>query len=392
MGFAAYIHIPYCLKKCAYCDFNTYATTNIPEDRYAQALIGEILDAAKAPEWQGRAISTVFFGGGTPSLLNANTVRHIIEALDSCFSINSDAEITLEANPGSLEGGGRERLAAFRAAGINRISFGVQSFNARHLKTLGRIHSAKEAVSAVECARSVGFENVSCDLIFAIPDQTLDEWDRDLRQAVDLGTDHISAYNLTYEEGTAMTGLANAGRIQKLEEDIELDMYRHTMDFLATESFVPYEISNFARKGKHARHNMAYWTWSDYLGLGAGAHGFFAEEPESNAGSSWGTRYANRRFPEQYISARCDNRRETFETLDQQQAMTEFLLIGLRLTDGIDLRRFEELFGSAVGDTSDSIDELLDSGHLWKTEDRLGLSRAGLLLADTVIGQVAGSI
>lgn len=397
MRLAVYIHFPYCIHKCPYCDFNTYAVRSFPEQRYADALKREISFAAAEHPWRGRPIGSVFFGGGTPSLLSAKTVADVLEHLATRFGIEPDAEITLEANPGSLEGGGVERLAGFRAGGVNRLSFGVQSFDARVLETLGRIHAAGDSERAVAAAREAGFDNVSCDLMFAVPQQTLAECERDLDRLIALGPEHVSAYNLTYEPGTPLTGLRNAGRVTAADEETERAMYEATIDRLAEAGYERYEISNFARAGTRdlrSRHNLAYWEWRDYLGLGAGAHGFAAAAPsnakrEVDDAGAWGLRYANVRLPETYMSAADGAWAASSERLDRDMAMAELIMLGLRLADGIDEERFARLFGIGFVEAAPACAGLESGGLVERAAGRVRLTRAGLMLGDAVIVRLA---
>ncbi len=400
MGLAVYIHFPYCIHKCPYCDFNTYAVRQFPEQRYADTLIREIDHAGTRPLWNGRPVASVFFGGGTPSLLEPATVGRIIERLAERFGFEQDAEIPLEANPGSLEGGGRSRLAGFRSAGVNRLSFGVQSFAAHTLETLGRIHDATDSARAVDAARQAGFENLSCDLIFAVPGQTIEEWKADLDRLVDLGTEHVSAYNLTYEAGTPLTGLRNAGRVTPADEEVERSMYELTIDRLAAAGLERYEISNFARPGRHSRHNLAYWTWSDYLGLGAGAHGFHSgtagtgdtgdkADAADTDRESWGHRYANVRLPETYMSAADGEWAASSETLDREMAMSERILLELRLTEGLDESGFENSFGTAFDSVATALPAMVAAGLVERADGHTRLTREGLMLGDAVITRLA---
>jgi oxygen-independent coproporphyrinogen-3 oxidase len=225
--------------------------------------------AAARPEWTGRTIQTIFFGGGTPSLFAPATIADLLVAARELWPVADGAEITLEANPGTVD---RDKLSGLRAAGINRISFGVQSFRDDHLKTLGRIHSAADAVAAIGGARAAGFDNLNLDLIFAVPGQTIDEWEADLRTAIDLGPDHISAYGLTYEEGTAFHAQRRSGALTPLPEEAEVAMFTRTRAVLAARGYAAYEISNFARAGRACAHNVNYWRAGANHGVGAGAH------------------------------------------------------------------------------------------------------------------------
>lgn len=391
-SFSLYVHLPYCVRRCPYCDFNTYAVASIPEQRYLDALCREVTFAADLPEWHGRRISTVFFGGGTPSLFSPAGLGSLLETLDRLFGIEADAELTLEANPGSFEGSAAGRLAGFRRAGLNRISLGAQTFDATHLATLGRIHTPADTVATIEAARAGGFDNLSCDLISAIPGQTLEEWCADLEKAVAFGPEHISAYSLTYEEGTPLTGMKNAGMVRPADEDLELEMFRATRRILQAAGFAHYEISNFARPGRECRHNLAYWTWRDYLALGAGAHGFAAARHAcGNPGTTacWGRRYANHRLPETYMSAKPGAWHSSEETLTREMAIAESLMVGLRLLGGISRVQFAGLFGLALEAAAPGIGHLQGMGLLVCEEDRVRLSESGLELADAVIVRIA---
>lgn len=388
--FSLYVHLPYCVRRCPYCDFNTYAVERVPEARYVETLEREVTFAAAQPQWQGRRISTVFFGGGTPSLFSPASLGSLLETFDRLFGIEFDAELTMEANPGSFEGSAAERLLGFRRAGLNRISIGAQTFDQRHLTTLGRIHSPHDTVAAVDAARAAGFDNLSCDLIAAIPGQTLQEWRDDLERVVALGPEHVSAYSLTYEEGTPLTGMKKAGLIQPAEEDLELEMFRAAHLNLTAAGFEHYEISNFARPGRASRHNLAYWTWRDYLALGAGAHGFAGGPPhQASPGACWGRRYANHRLPETYMSAKDGAWHATEESLTREMAIAEYLLVGLRLLEGISRSRFAALFGVSIEAAAPRVTELESSGLLVVEEDRVRLSEHGLELGDAVIVRIA---
>lgn len=388
MGFSLYIHLPYCVRKCAYCDFNTYAQPSFPEGEYAAALLREIGFAATRPAWQGRKVSTLFFGGGTPSLFSPETIGSLVESVERLFGFAATPEISLEANPGTLEGGGVEKLRAFRRAGVNRLSFGVQSFDQRYLQRLGRIHSAGDAEAAVAAAREAGFDNLSCDLIFAVPGQTRRDWERDLRRLISHAPEHVSTYSLTYEPGTALTARMRAGKVVAADEEDELAMYETAIATLADAGYRHYEISNFARQGREARHNLAYWTWRDYLGVGAGAHGF------SRLGSGcgpWGERYANRRLPADYMSARDGAWADTRELIGRSAAMSEFVMLGLRLIDGFATSAFQATFDCDFAGAFEEYRDLRDRGFLEHAGGRVRLTHEGLMLADSVISRLAAS-
>jgi len=386
--FSVYVHLPYCAKRCPYCDFNTYVVHSIPEERYVETLLREAEFAASADAWAGRRVATVFFGGGTPSLFSPASIARILETFDKLWGYGADPEITLEANPGSLEGGGEEKLRGFRAAGLTRLSFGAQSFQARHLATLGRIHSADETRGAFAAARRAGFDNVSCDLIYGVPGQTLEEWESDVVTAIGLGTEHVSAYCLTYEEGTPMTGMKKVGLVTAADDETELSMFRRARELFAAAGLRHYEVSNYAKPGRESRHNLAYWTWRDYLGLGAGAHGFAADAVRSPSGS-WGRRYANVRLPELYMSARDGAWHASQEALSREMAMAEYLMVGLRLADGVDAAAFEQLFEMTLEKAAPQLDAFLSGGVLRREGDVVTLTDRGLEIADTVIARLA---
>jgi oxygen-independent coproporphyrinogen-3 oxidase len=388
LGFSVYIHLPYCIRKCLYCDFNTYAEAAFPEGAYAEALLREIRFAAGKPAWQGRKVSTVFFGGGTPSLFAPDTIGSLIETVEQLFGFTEAPEITLEANPGSLEGGGTEKLAAFRAAGVNRLSIGVQSFEPRHLRYLGRVHGPSESEAAVQSARKAGFDNLSCDLIFAVPGQTLREWERDLQRLIGHAPEHISTYALTYESGTALTARLKAGKLVPAAEEDERTMYEVSIETLAAAGYRQYEISNFAKPGREAQHNLAYWTWRDYLGTGAGAHGF---SRRGGGAEPWGERYANLKLPQRYMEAGDGGWADSRELIGRTAAMEEFVMLGLRLRDGFSTDAFEATFGCDVSTAFDDYSRLGDDGFLELVAGRVKLTSEGLMLADSVISRLAAS-
>ncbi len=410
MAFSLYIHLPYCLRKCPYCDFNTYAVQSFPERDYVAALTAEIDAASSDPLWAGRSVQTVFFGGGTPSLFSAASLGGLLETINSGFGLSDRAEITMEANPGSLEGGGRDKLAGFRAAGINRLSLGAQSFNARHLETLGRIHSCEDTAAAIRAAQQVGFDSLSCDLIFAVPGQSLEDSRDDLQQLIDFGPEHVSSYNLTYEQGTPMTGMRRAGLIEAAGEETERAMYEQTIEMLGAAGYRHYEISNFARPGHEARHNLTYWRWRDYLGVGAGAHGFGRYRGHGAAaggdgvdrgvdagvhtscGPALAMRYANLRLPQSYMSAKAGGWADTSETIDRETAIAEFLMLGLRLLDGVAELEFRATFGCGFREVLPEFEILASRGLIAEGNGKIRLTRQGLMLGDSVISRLAAHI
>jgi len=374
--FSLYVHIPYCRQKCPYCDFNSYGGTSWPEHAYTEALLREIAHAGTIAPWSGEVIETVFFGGGTPSLFAPASIGRVLAGVNDWFHLSPDVEITLEANPGTV---GSDALLEFRSSGVNRVSLGVQSFQDRHLETLGRIHKAETARNAIERAREAGFHSINTDLIFGIPGQSGDDWRADLEATVDLAPEHIAAYGLTYEEGTLFHAWRRAEKIRPASEDEEADMFTEAAGVLTRAGYEHYEISNYALPGHACRHNLTYWRRRMYLGIGAGAHSF-APTPRH------GVRLANARPPQQYM-ALVDQKGHavvTDERLGRQEAIGEFLFLGLRLLEGIDREEFEESFGVPPEEARPALGWLVEAGLLKRGQDRIRLTSKGLLQADSV--------
>lgn len=381
MSFSLYVHIPYCDSKCPYCDFNSYAVKQWPEDQYVAALKAELIFRARQPAFAGHRLRTVFFGGGTPSLFAPASIGAILEAADQLFGIEPAAEITLETNPGTVD---RAKLAGYAGAGINRLSLGAQSFNPRLLKALGRIHDATQTREAAAWARQAGIAELSLDLIFALPGQTLAEARADLAAAVALGPDHLSAYNLTFEPGTAFGTALKSGRMRPLAEPRQAAMYALVRRELTRLGYPMYEISNYARPGHPARHNLTYWRGEDYLGIGAGAHSYAAQ-------GSGGRRWWNERLPAVYL-ARAGDRgiaEAGSETLDAQTSAGEFTFLNLRLREGLDGTRFHSRFGHSLQEHYGvRLTHLVEGGLLLWQKERLQLSERGLELADSVFAEL----
>jgi oxygen-independent coproporphyrinogen-3 oxidase len=380
-AFSLYLHIPYCQSKCPYCDFNSHAVASWPEDDYVRALVAEIERRAGEVPWAGRRLKTIFFGGGTPSLFRPESIAAILTAAERNFGIKSGAEVTLEANPGTVEAA---KLGGMRAAGINRISFGAQSFNQARLKFLGRIHSAEETREAARTARRVGFERFNLDLIFAVPGQSVDEVLSDIAEAAALGPDHISAYNLTFEEGTAFFTDMKRGRIRPIDSDRQAEFYAAVREELPRRGYRMYEISNYAPPGHEARHNLSYWRAESYLGLGAGAHSFGRDE------HGGGRRWWNERMPARYVEqALAGGLAEAGgETVDARSARGEFVFLNLRLRDGFALADFERRFGKSFDSVfGGRAARLFEGGLLLRGEGRIYLSERGLEIADSVFAE-----
>lgn len=375
-----YLHIPWCLELCPYCDFNTRAARQWPEARYAQALLAEFRQRMEQSPFTQASVDTIFLGGGTPSLFAPRTIETLIEGIRQAANVTADAEITLETNPGSTD---LDRLRSFRQAGINRLSLGVQTFTPHLLHSLGRKHSADDSRTALRDARRAGFTNLSLDLIHAIPGQTDEELHADLKEALTFSTDHISAYSLTYEPGTPLTRDLQRGRVKRLSNDEEAAMFETIREVLPAAGLPAYEISNFARPGFESRHNQAYWRGQPYIGLGAGAHSY---RPGITQENSFGRRWMNLREPAEYMSsvettglAECES-----EELTRQQAMGEGCWLALREGRGLDTLWFQSLYGGTMLGAYPHIPKLCEQGMLEWSEDWLRLTPRGLLAADDI--------
>jgi oxygen-independent coproporphyrinogen-3 oxidase len=376
--FGVYLHWPFCLSKCPYCDFNSHVRHGgIDEARFLRAYETDI--AATAARVPGRTVSTIFFGGGTPSLMQPSSVQTILDCIARHWSVAPDVEVTLEANPTSVE---TTRFRGFRTAGVNRVSLGVQSLNDPALKELGRLHSAQEALDAVSVARSI-FDRYSFDLIYARPQQSLDAWATELRQAIAEGAEHLSLYQLTIEPDTPFFGLHKAGKLVIPDEDRARDLYDLTQAICADAGLPAYEISNHARPGAECRHNLVYWRGHDYAGVGPGAHGRLTID---------GRRVATEteKRPEAWLMrVEANGTGVTLaEKLTAGETADEYLLMGLRLVEGIDLERYNALSGRTLDPKRISI--LREEGAVETTADgRLRVTQSGFPLLDAVVADLA---
>lgn len=329
--FGIYVHWPFCAAKCPYCDFNSHVAETIDHQAWRTAYAREIHHYGRLTK--GRTVTSVFFGGGTPSLMEPATAQVVIDEIAKHWAISSDCEITLEANPTSVE---TEKFKAFRAAGINRVSMGVQSLNESDLSFLGRKHDAGQARAAIESARTV-FDRYSFDLIYARPNQTAEAWEKELREAITLAGDHLSVYQLTIEKGTPFYMQHERGDFKIPDEELAGDLYEVTQAVLEEAGMPAYEISNHARAGGESRHNMTYWRYTDYVGIGPGAHGRLTLD-----GRKHGTR--GHRAPEIWMQKVMDHAHGShdFEILTCNDRFTECLMMGLRLTEGVPVARLEK--------------------------------------------------
>ena len=370
---ALYVHWPFCVSKCPYCDFNSHVRSHIDQDEWREALLADL--AHEAALLGGRTLSSIFFGGGTPSLMEPATVAAVIEAARTQWSASDDIEITLEANPNSVEAA---RFADLAAAGVNRLSLGLQSFDDEALRFLGRAHSASEGLAALDIAQK-HFQRVSFDLIYALPGDTEASWSRTLQRALELGTTHLSLYQLTIEPGTRFASMVARHDFEPLDGEIAASLFELTDEITTGAGLPAYEISNHAAAGAECRHNLTYWRYGDYAGVGPGAHG-----------RRVGMRTVRHRKPENFLSAlrRNGHGLAEEEALSAGEAADEALVMGLRLREGIDANALEARFGRKVVDTS-RVERLVESGQIRKDGARIALTPSGRLVLDRILAEIA---
>ncbi len=372
-----YLHIPFCIKKCNYCDFYSFAPSDDEAvERYVSAMMLQMEDISEA--CRGHVVDTVYFGGGTPSLLKAKQFSRLMDSIRRNFKLSRDAEITAEANPGTVD---KKYLKAWRKLGINRLSLGMQSMNDGELNTLGRIHSPEDFESAFESARDAGFTNISVDIMYGLPGQTMKSLADTLRHAVMMDPDHISLYCLKIEEGTPFFAMRDTLDIP--DDDTEYDMYMKSVDFLATRGYERYEMSNFAREGKYSRHNMKYWNCDEYIGIGASAHSYFG-----------GERYSVIRNAESYI-----NGLEVLESginiIDEsrfiryEESMNEYVMLRMRLDAGVDMNVFEERFGvDFYKKFGHLLEEYIEGGFVRRIGDSYSFTSKGMFVSNYILSAV----
>jgi putative oxygen-independent coproporphyrinogen III oxidase len=377
-AFGVYVHWPFCLSKCPYCDFNSHVRhAAIDETRFARAFAAEI--AATAARTPGRIVSTIFFGGGTPSLMQPATIAAVLDSISQHWHVAADAEITLEANPTSVEAA---RFRGYRSAGVNRVSLGVQALDDRALGALGRLHSAREALDAVAIARSV-FDRYSFDLIYARPQQTPEEWAEELKRALAEAAEHLSLYQLTVEQETPFATLHAAGKLIIPDDDTARALYDTTQEVCAAHGLAAYEISNHARPGSECRHNLVYWRAQEYAGVGPGAHGRLDIDGSRHA-------TATEKRPEAWLQRveRDGHGLITDDVLTREEMADEFLLMGLRLAEGIDPARYVELMNRPLDPAR--IAALREHGLVETTDrGRLRVSMPGFPVLDAVVADLA---
>jgi len=372
MELGLYLHFPYCISKCPYCDFNSY---QLKEDNqissYISALYQEI--TAYSQKLKKSNIKTIYLGGGTPTILSGVKIYNILEFCKDKFTIDKNAEITIEANPGTLDG---EKINLLIESGVNRLSLGAQSFNNLFLKKLGRIHNTQEIIDSYYLAREAGFNNISIDIMFALPDQITEDIQDTLKKALSLKPDHFSLYNLTIKPGTEYYKEYKRGKLKLPDEDEEFDMYNWAINYLEENGFEHYEIANFARPHKRSKHNLIYWQNRPYLGIGAGAYSFIR-----------GYRYMNYENPSRYIKEVMSGKLpvDNGEKLSLRKRMTETIILGLRTKDGISYKKFKKRFKVNINDIfHKQIKKLVNLGLLQRDDDRIKLTRKGIFLANTV--------
>ncbi|CAO3416969.1 Oxygen-independent coproporphyrinogen-III oxidase-like protein YggW [Azospirillum endophyticum] len=378
-GFAVYIHWPFCKSKCPYCDFNSHVRERVDHDRWRVGLLRELDHYAGLTA--GRTVTSIFFGGGTPSLMEPGTVGAIIDRVAQRWPVADRLEVTLEANPTSVEA---DKFRAFRTAGINRVSLGIQALDDASLKFLGRQHNAAEATGAIELAAKT-FDRFSFDLIYARPGQTVAAWQAELARALDYAVGHLSVYQLTIEEGTAFFPLHARGDLVLPDEDLAGDLYEATQSQLTAAGLPAYEISNHARPGEESRHNLTYWRYGDYVGIGPGAHGRLTLD---------GEKFATRahRAPEIWLDRveRDGHGAAAPDPIDRDARGTELLMMGLRLSEGVRLARLEEEAGRTLDDFVDSaaLSRLIDGGFLTRDRERLSATSEGLQRLNAVLAAI----
>jgi len=370
--FGLYIHWPFCLSKCPYCDFNSHVAERIDQAAWREALLRELDEGAERTE--GRTVTSVFFGGGTPSLMDPATTAALIERIGQRWSLADDIEITLEANPGTVDA---ERFREIRSAGVNRLSMGLQALDDTQLKFLGRVHDSAQAIKAVELARAT-FPRISFDLIYARPGQSLDSWRAELERAIAMAADHLSLYQLTIEPGTAFHPMAARGDFIMPDDDHAAALFDLTQEITEAAGLPAYEISNHARPGAECRHNLLYWQGDDFLGIGPGAHGRLTDQ----AGRT--TTHRRHRAPEIWRGMVTERGEGTADSavLSDQDRVVELVMMGLRLTEGLSLAKFPDLAGAL---DQDGLAEMIGEGFLEKSDAFLRATPKGRLLLNSVI-------
>jgi oxygen-independent coproporphyrinogen III oxidase len=375
-----YVHIPFCIQKCGYCDFNAYLYRHGTAHSYLTALRREIVHTAGEQPWMGYTVPSVYFGGGTPSTLAPADLTGLLSLIKHHFPVSADAEITLEADPGTIDLAG---LEALREGGFNRISVGVQAFDDGLLQRLERLHSAADARCALAWARQAGFMDLNLDLMFGLPGQSLSAWERSLHEAIAFAPAHVSVYGLTIEERTSFHRRQQRGELRLPDEEVQVAMFERADRLLTAAGYAHYEISNYAFPGWRSRHNLHYWQHGEYLGFGAGAHTYLG-----------GYRHENERLPGRYIRAIAAGSSAAGEPefIDPTRRIHEGLMVGLRLREGIDLEAFARTYGVHLASAyREPLAELVHSGHMLYVDGHLRLTDRGRLLTDAVLARLVAA-
>jgi len=385
MKLGIYIHLPYCLTKCPYCDFNSYGVGNdFPEEQYTQSILREIEMQAELLE--NKEISSVFFGGGTPSLFRPSSIKMILDKINSYIEIKENTEITLEINPRTVE---LEKLKDFRGVGINRASIGIQSFSDRKLKFYGRNSNSEDGRNVLQDINKSGFKNFNIDLIYGSTNETIDELENDLEISLEYGSTHISAYCLTIEDGTQFGYLYKKGMLKLPEDEVLSEMYVLTSEILNNNGFSHYEISNFSRPGNECIQNLIYWNCDTYIGFGAGAHSHLKGRGDIGG---WGKRWGNIKNPGRYMKS-TEQREEVTEfteNLEKENSLNDWIMMGLRLSSGIDINLLKETFNAELN--SGGINYLFEDGLLNIENEKLKITKDGRIYSNLLISKVTDSI
>ncbi|MEG0050613.1 MAG: radical SAM family heme chaperone HemW [Terrisporobacter sp.] len=366
-----YVHIPFCVKKCKYCDFNSFKLNIDEKKKYLQGLEKEMKFYKN--EATDKEIDSIFIGGGTPSVLNEEEVRSLFEKINNNFKISKNAEITMECNPGTIN---LSKLIAMRESGVNRLSIGLQAVQNHHLKYIGRIHTYEEFEKNYMQARGVGFDNINIDLMYALPNQSEKDWKETLEKVVKLNPEHISAYSLILEENTELFDMYNKGEFNLLDEDTDIEMYEYTIKYLKANGYNQYEISNYAKSGYECNHNILYWKCENYIGLGASASGYLGD-----------IRYNNICDLEKYETVVFDNKKpvESEEILKDEDKIEENVFLGLRMNEGIHFKYFEQKYNTNFKEKYKEQLEKLEKMNLIKVDDEgMALTQKGREISNTV--------
>ncbi len=382
-GIGLYIHWPFCQSKCPYCDFNSHVRRSIDEQAWEKALLQELAYVGR--QTQGRRLTSVFFGGGTPSLMPAKTVQKLLEGLGNYWDLDTDLEVTLEGNPNSVE---ISKYRDFKAAGINRVSVGIQSLRQDSLTFLGRLHNAIEAKRALEITSTL-FDRSSFDLIYALPGQSSAEWQQELEEALDFAQGHLSLYQLIIEPGTAFHTAYRRGDFQLPDEEKSAELYELTRDIIGLHGYETYEVSNYAKPGQQCRHNMLYWTYKDYVCIGPGAHGRISLEGQKHA-------VKNYKAPETWLKKVKEHGhgQELSDALTAEDQLIEHLLMGLRLKTGINKESFHKMHGISLAMILDpgKVAFLKDLGFLEENETNFYITPSGLLRLNTITSELVTTL